>query len=63
MAEKSKTKSKSLIKKVQFEFPAPEAKEVCLAGDFNNCVLFVHIDKFGESRYDFVNSRTNYRGF
>ena len=36
MAEKSKTKSKSLIKKVQFEFPAPEAQAVNLAGDFNN---------------------------
>lgn len=36
MAEKSKTKSTSLIKKVQFEFPAPEARKVCLAGDFNN---------------------------
>jgi len=36
MAGKSKTKMRSGIKKVQFEFPAPGAKEVCLAGDFNN---------------------------
>jgi 1,4-alpha-glucan branching enzyme len=31
-----KTKRKVLTKKVQFEFPAPEALEVYLAGDFNN---------------------------
>jgi 1,4-alpha-glucan branching enzyme len=35
MAAKSKTK-KNPIKKVQFEFLAPEANEVYLAGDFNN---------------------------
>jgi len=35
MATKSKIK-KNPIKKVQFEFPAPEAEEVCLAGGFNN---------------------------
>ena len=34
MREKSKTKK--LLKSVQFEFPAPEAMEVYLAGDFNN---------------------------
>ena len=36
MASKSKPKVKTLAKKVQFEFPAPEALEVYLAGDFNN---------------------------
>ncbi len=36
MASKSKPKVKTLTKKVQFEFPAPEALEVYLAGDFNN---------------------------
>lgn len=36
MAGKSKTRIKNATKYVQFEFPAPEAKEVCLAGDFNN---------------------------
>jgi 1,4-alpha-glucan branching enzyme len=33
---KGKAKSKILTKKVQFEFPAPEAKEVYLVGNFNN---------------------------
>jgi len=36
MAGKSKPKVKTLTKKVHFEFPAPEALEVYLAGDFNN---------------------------
>jgi len=35
MATKSKIK-KNPIKKVQFEFLAPEAQEVYLAGNFNN---------------------------
>jgi 1,4-alpha-glucan branching enzyme len=35
MAAKSKIKKNS-IKKVPFGFLAPEANEVCLAGDFNN---------------------------
>lgn len=34
MAEKGKTKA--LVKKVQFEFRAPEVQEVYLVGDFNN---------------------------
>jgi len=33
---KAKTKTKALTRKVPFEFPAPEAREVYLAGDFNN---------------------------
>ena len=36
MASKIKPKVKTLTKKVQFEFPALEALEVYLAGDFNN---------------------------
>ena len=41
MAEKTMTKErkaqkKHLRRKVQFEFQAPEAKEVYLAGEFNN---------------------------
>ena len=31
-----KTKGESLTKKVQFECPSPEAKEVYLVGDFNH---------------------------
>jgi len=31
--KKSKTKGKVLTKRVLFEFLAPEAREVCLAGD------------------------------
>jgi 1,4-alpha-glucan branching enzyme len=34
--EKSKTKRKAPAKKIQFDFHAPEALEVSLAGDFNN---------------------------
>ena len=34
-AGKRKTKAKVLMKKVSFEFPAPEAQEVFLEGDFN----------------------------
>ena len=34
--KKSKTKGKVLTKKALFEFLAPEAREVYLAGDFNN---------------------------
>jgi len=30
------TKGKGAAKKVQFEFSAPEAREVFLAGEFNN---------------------------
>jgi 1,4-alpha-glucan branching enzyme len=36
MVEKTKLKVKTLLKKVQFEFLAPEAEKVYLAGDFNN---------------------------
>ena len=36
MAGKSKPRVKTPTKKVQFEFPAPEALEVYLAGKFNN---------------------------
>jgi 1,4-alpha-glucan branching enzyme len=32
----AKTKTEVLTKKAQFEFPASEAQEVYLAGDFNN---------------------------
>jgi 1,4-alpha-glucan branching enzyme len=32
---KSKKETPSLVKKVQFSFTAPEAQQVCLAGDFN----------------------------
>ena len=41
MVGKSKTK-KNLIKKVQFEFSAPQAQEVYLAGDFNNWDASAH---------------------
>ncbi len=34
--EKSKAEAKVLTKKVPFEFLAPDAQEVYLAGDFNN---------------------------
>jgi 1,4-alpha-glucan branching enzyme len=34
--KKSKTKGKVLAKQVLFEFLAPEAREVCLTGDFNH---------------------------
>jgi len=30
------TKGKDVLKKVQFEFSAPEAREVFVAGEFNN---------------------------
>ena len=33
---KAKTKTKALTKKVQFEYPAPDAQEVYLVGNFNN---------------------------
>ncbi len=41
MAEKkraptAKVKTKVLTKKVSFQFEAPEALKVCVAGDFNN---------------------------
>jgi 1,4-alpha-glucan branching enzyme len=36
MAAKSKTEKKTKKRKAQFDFPAPEAREVFLAGDFNN---------------------------
>ena len=36
MAAKNKTRMKNPIKKVQFEFLAPAAPAVYLAGDFNN---------------------------
>ena len=42
MREKSKTKTKTLLKRVQFEFPAPEANEVYVAGDFNNWDAVAH---------------------
>ena len=35
-ATERKTKGKSLTRKVQFECPSPEAKEVYLVGDFNH---------------------------
>ncbi len=34
--ETSAVTKRSAAKKVQFEFLAPDAHEVCLAGDFNN---------------------------
>jgi 1,4-alpha-glucan branching enzyme len=34
--KKSKTNGKGLTRKVLFEFLAPEARDVCLVGDFNN---------------------------
>ena len=34
--DKSKPEAKVLFKKVPFEFLAPDAREVFLAGDFNN---------------------------
>ena len=34
--ERTKTEAKILTKKVPFEFAAPDAREVYLAGDFNN---------------------------
>jgi 1,4-alpha-glucan branching enzyme len=33
---KGKTKEKAITRKVSFQFQAPEAQEVYLAGDFNN---------------------------
>jgi len=33
---KRKTDAKAVKRKVQFEYPSPEAKEVYLAGEFNN---------------------------
>jgi 1,4-alpha-glucan branching enzyme len=36
LAEKEITKGKDVPKKVQFEFSAPEAREVFVAGEFNN---------------------------
>lgn len=48
MARKSKIK-KNPIKKVQFEFMAPEAKEVCLVGDFNNWNTSTHPMKKGKT--------------
>jgi 1,4-alpha-glucan branching enzyme len=55
MAEKkstrtTKTKAKILTKKVPFEFLAPEAQEVYLAGDFNHwdtCANLMKKDKKG----------------
>jgi 1,4-alpha-glucan branching enzyme len=35
-AQTGKTKTKVLTRKVSFEFPAPEAQEVYLVGNFNN---------------------------
>jgi 1,4-alpha-glucan branching enzyme len=35
-AQTNKTKTKIVTRKVQFEFPASEAQEVYLAGDFNS---------------------------
>ncbi len=47
MAKKKETESiaatkKTVTKKVQFEFQAPEAQDVCLLGDFNNWDLFAN---------------------
>jgi 1,4-alpha-glucan branching enzyme len=36
LAEENATKGKNVPKKVQFEFSAPEAREVLVAGEFNN---------------------------
>lgn len=36
MTATSKMEVKTKRRKVQFDFPAPEAREVFLAGDFNN---------------------------
>lgn len=36
MTAKSKMEMKTKKKRVQFDFPAPEARKVFLAGDFNN---------------------------
>jgi 1,4-alpha-glucan branching enzyme len=36
IAGAAKAKTKDFTRKVQFEFPASEAQEVCLAADFNN---------------------------
>ncbi|MGZ3614487.1 MAG: isoamylase early set domain-containing protein [Thermodesulfobacteriota bacterium] len=35
-AQTGKTKTKVLTREVSFEFPAPEAQEVYLVGNFNN---------------------------
>jgi 1,4-alpha-glucan branching enzyme len=35
-ARPTKAKTEVVIKKVPFEFPAPEAREIFLVGDFNN---------------------------
>jgi 1,4-alpha-glucan branching enzyme len=42
VAAKSKTKTKTQTKNIQFEFLAPEANEVYLAGDFNNWNTGIH---------------------
>jgi len=42
MVEKNKAKPKLLLKKVQFEFSAPEAEKVYLAGTFNNWDASAH---------------------
>jgi len=36
LAGENRTKGKDVPKKVQFEFSAPEASEVSIAGEFNN---------------------------
>ncbi len=36
LAGENRTKGKDTPKKVQFEFSAPEAREVFVAGEFNN---------------------------
>ena len=48
VTREGKTKGNVLTRKVQFEYPAPEAKEVCLVGEFNNWDTHANIMKKGE---------------
>ncbi|RJP56909.1 MAG: hypothetical protein C4549_05980 [Deltaproteobacteria bacterium] len=48
VTREGKTKGNVLTRKVQFEYPAPEAKEVCLVGEFNNWDIHANIMKKGE---------------
>jgi len=45
MTREGKAKGKILARKVQFEFPSPEATEVCLVGEFNNWDTHANIMK------------------
>jgi len=42
MAGKKKTEGKVLTRKAQFEYLAPETREVCLVGNFNNWDASTH---------------------